>query len=288
MRDAGALGHRGVALLSTRDYGRMLDLAVSILDRPGLDGAWQLVVEELVRSLGGTVGVLSEVRWTPGAGRVHVWTPESVRALPLDSILNSHIRLRHPLARHYATTTDRTPLAITDLVEERVWRHSEAYALTRRTFQSTRHFAIPLATTAGTGKCFVIHRDGRDFDEHERAYAQRLQPLLTSVDAHLRYLRGQPGSIPAQGGQRAAQAVSELGLTPRETAVLGLLGDALTAEAIGRRLGITTRTVHKHIEKLYRKLGVSNRLAAVLRAQETGLLSTPPGPCPASTRLVRP
>lgn len=64
-------------------------------------------------------------------------------------------------------------------------------------------------------------------------------------------------------------------LTGREAAVLDLLARGLTAAAIGRRLGISTRTVHRHQGHLYRKLGVSDRLVAVLRAQALGLLGPP-------------
>jgi DNA-binding NarL/FixJ family response regulator len=62
-------------------------------------------------------------------------------------------------------------------------------------------------------------------------------------------------------------------LTPRELAVLGQLADGLTAAAIGRKLLITERTVHKHLERLYTKLGVGDRLAAVLLAQRLGLIA---------------
>jgi DNA-binding CsgD family transcriptional regulator len=72
-------------------------------------------------------------------------------------------------------------------------------------------------------------------------------------------------------GIPAARA-AEYGLTPREFTVLILLAEALTAAAIGRRLGISARTVHRHLEHLYRKLNTSDRLGAVLRAQDLGLL----------------
>lgn len=41
---------------------------------------------------------------------------------------------------------------------------------------------------------------------------------------------------------------------------------------MARRLGISARTVHKHLQNLYRKLGTADRLGAVLRAQQAGLL----------------
>ncbi|MEV6598250.1 AAA family ATPase [Actinoplanes sp. NPDC051346] len=63
-----------------------------------------------------------------------------------------------------------------------------------------------------------------------------------------------------------------LRLTPRELSILRLLAESLTAAAIARRLGISPGTVHKHLGRLYRKLGTTDRLATVLRAREAGLL----------------
>jgi ATP/maltotriose-dependent transcriptional regulator MalT len=41
---------------------------------------------------------------------------------------------------------------------------------------------------------------------------------------------------------------------------------------IGRRLQIAERTVHKHLEGCYSKLGVADRLSAVLQAQRLRLV----------------
>ena len=64
-------------------------------------------------------------------------------------------------------------------------------------------------------------------------------------------------------------------LTPRELMVLALLSEGLAAKAIAHRLRVSSRTVHKHQENLYRKLGTSDRLGTVLLAQRLGLVSTP-------------
>ena len=66
--------------------------------------------------------------------------------------------------------------------------------------------------------------------------------------------------------------MQEARLTGRELTVLPLLAEGLTAAAIGRRLGISTRTVHKHLEHVYAKLGTADRLTTVLRARQMGLL----------------
>jgi DNA-binding NarL/FixJ family response regulator len=61
-------------------------------------------------------------------------------------------------------------------------------------------------------------------------------------------------------------------LTAREREVLQLLATGLTAAAIGRRLGISARTVDKHKEHIYAKLGASDRMTAVLQAHHYKLL----------------
>ena len=75
-----------------------------------------------------------------------------------------------------------------------------------------------------------------------------------------------------------------MSLTPRELAVLELLASGLTAAAIGHRLGIAERTVQTHLQHRYAKLGVSDRLDAVLRARRIGLLGTQ-FPSPAVRRV---
>lgn len=91
---------------------------------------------------------------------------------------------------------------------------------------------------------------------------------------------------PASGGQRSAgkQAVLAArftlvrrptlthGMSSREIEVMRLAAAGLTADAMGRRLQLSTRTVHKHLEHAYRKLGVSDRVSAVRAAARAGLL----------------
>ena len=69
----------------------------------------------------------------------------------------------------------------------------------------------------------------------------------------------------------AASAV-ETPITAREREILELAAEGFTTHQIGRRLGISPRTVEAHIAKLYRKLGVKTRLQAVARAATLGLI----------------
>ena len=53
-------------------------------------------------------------------------------------------------------------------------------------------------------------------------------------------------------------------LTPRETQVWELLALGLSNQAIGTRLGITSKSVATHAHEIYQKLGVKNRTAATV------------------------
>ena len=61
-------------------------------------------------------------------------------------------------------------------------------------------------------------------------------------------------------------------LTERELAVLAQLPTMRTNEEIARDFYISVNTVKSHLKHLYRKLGVTNRRAAVRRARELALL----------------
>ncbi len=62
-------------------------------------------------------------------------------------------------------------------------------------------------------------------------------------------------------------------LTPREREVLAIAAEGLTAREIAARLGVRERTATTHLGRIYGKLGVGNRLAAVRMAARSGLVS---------------
>ena len=64
------------------------------------------------------------------------------------------------------------------------------------------------------------------------------------------------------GAETPAEFSSELGLTTREGEVLSWLAKGKTNRDIAQILGLSPRTVDKHLEQIYAKLGVENRTAA--------------------------
>jgi DNA-binding CsgD family transcriptional regulator len=69
-------------------------------------------------------------------------------------------------------------------------------------------------------------------------------------------------------------SLRNFGLTPREAEVLSWVAQGKTNGEVGVILGASARTVQKHLEHIFQKLGVESRTSAILRAWQVGQLAT--------------
>jgi DNA-binding CsgD family transcriptional regulator len=63
-----------------------------------------------------------------------------------------------------------------------------------------------------------------------------------------------------------AASLEALGITPREAEVLSWVAQGKTNREVGMILGSSARTVQKHLEHVFQKIGVESRTAAILKA----------------------
>lgn len=94
------------------------------------------------------------------------------------------------------------------------------------------------------------------FELFERRLRAR---LVTDGDRHLVFLEEQRPEL-------SPGLLSHLGLSRRETKILTWVAQGKSNPEIAAILGISVRTVHKHVERMYVKLGVENRYAAMRMA----------------------
>jgi DNA-binding NarL/FixJ family response regulator len=73
-------------------------------------------------------------------------------------------------------------------------------------------------------------------------------------------------------GWHQSDGVDRSGLTNRELDVLRLVADGRTNLEIAKSLGISVKTVEKHLEGVYTKLGVASRVEAAVHAVREGLV----------------
>jgi DNA-binding CsgD family transcriptional regulator len=74
--------------------------------------------------------------------------------------------------------------------------------------------------------------------------------------------------------RRGSEGAGESELTPRETEVLRLVATGKTNRAIAASLGISEKTVARHISNIFMKLDLANRAAATAYAYEHGVLGS--------------
>ncbi len=60
-------------------------------------------------------------------------------------------------------------------------------------------------------------------------------------------------------------------LSPREREVLALLREGMPNKLIARRLGISEKTVKSHLTSIFRQIGVTDRVQAILWVERQGL-----------------
>ena len=78
-------------------------------------------------------------------------------------------------------------------------------------------------------------------------------------------------SVRAAAAQPAPSRLATASLTPRETEVLSWVAKGKTNRDVGEILGMSPRTVNKHLEHVFEKLGVETRAAAAaLASRELG------------------
>ncbi|HEX5355376.1 MAG TPA: DNA-binding response regulator [Aquabacterium sp.] len=102
----------------------------------------------------------------------------------------------------------------------------------------------------------------------------RIEEVLARLSTHVRNARMardarhamQQGQRTHEGSSTELSRLNEAALTPRETEVLGWLAKGKTNRDIADILGMSHRTVNKHLEHIFEKLGVETRAAAAALA----------------------
>lgn len=215
-----------------------------------------LLLPALMRLAGAECAIWTELDATPGPGgapmlpgRVVCW-PEPLLTPDLALAVEQHAG-DFPLIRHTRPGGDGRPIRRSDLQSLRSFRASGMYVDVARVVGVDQMLAMAV-TAGGLHACISLNRAGRDFTAADVGILTQLRPLLTRRVALLSTI---------------SAAAAHPQLTGRQREVLHLVAEGLTDTAIAHRLDCSPRTVDKHLEHVYRKLGVSCRAAAIASAR---------------------
>jgi DNA-binding CsgD family transcriptional regulator len=262
-----------VSELSRSEYEGMLHLAETALNAERHEDWWQVATELTLGPLfHADVCTVAEVDHRHLSGQFFLVRPAWAERAAAGSEMQQELLVGHPFSPFLGEPGGFAIVRITDLISSGAWRQTAAYAKMQELIGATNQLGIAISIGSGRSISLSPIRAGSNFTEHEVLVAERLQPLLRSADRHVRSAIQQRAGLSSDEQASMAEAAAELMLTRREQVVLGTMADGLTTAAIGRKLGVSARTVSKHQENIYRKLGASNRPMAMVRAQQAGLL----------------
>jgi DNA-binding NarL/FixJ family response regulator len=121
----------------------------------------------------------------------------------------------------------------------------------------------------------TMHMGDEDIHRALTAGAVAYVPKTAVSDSLLEIIRAVYGGarpMSAEVASALAVRVVTPSLTPREKDVLQLIGDGLKNTEVAASLDITENTVEIHLKKIFRKLRVHDRTAAVTVALRRGIL----------------
>jgi DNA-binding CsgD family transcriptional regulator len=164
---------------------------------------------------------------------------------------------QHPLVNHFQATEDGEARRISDFLSRTEFHRLGLYADFYRQIPVEHQLAVQLPSTSN---CLIGLAFNRQHGEFADADLELLDVLRGPLAAALARARAR------QRAQRALRDCDQAwlaALTSRETQILEQVAVGRTNVAIGRALEVSPRTVAKHLERIYRKLGVGNRAGAV-------------------------
>jgi DNA-binding CsgD family transcriptional regulator len=271
----------GTALADVRDF------AVDVLDgMTGPEFPADAVFALLCPALDAPAAVRQCTQWDTGDSRLQAYGLTAIQvSLAMDA--TRRLRFQHPLLMAVAAGRLEPATAQRVAGGRSSWRRAPARDVLVQLAGVDQMVSVGLRGGPAEVCGLAFARPGRDFDDRDLALLAAVQPFLQAVERHVQQLDCWRAETAGQQADAAA-AVSDTGLTGRELTVLVLLGRGGSAATIARRLGCSPRTVQKHVGNIYRKLGVSDRLTAVLEAQRRSLLPAPGRvPEPAAAGPVR-
>jgi DNA-binding CsgD family transcriptional regulator len=169
---------------------------------------------------------------------------------------------QHPVVNHYRATGDAQALRISDVVGRAGFHRLDLYAEFFRQVSTEHQLAVTLSGTDGQVVGIALNRARRDFTDTDRELLTMLRAPLVAALLRVRGRHDAHRGFGETGQQRLAE------LTGGELRVLRLVALGGTNVAVARELEVSPRTVAKHLEHIYRKLGVRNRAAAVAHPGE--------------------
>lgn len=165
-------------------------------------------------------------------------------------------------------TIDRCAM-ISDLVRPSDFKKSALYNEYYRHLDVQTQMFTELPGSSGLRPALTFSRDKFGFTEEERLMFSLVKPHIINAQRNAMVLDSYRKKIELLEKGPDIPALHKFGLTFREATLLEWAAAGKTNKDIALILGISRRTVEKHLERIYEKLGVKTKIAALAMIMKT-------------------
>lgn len=257
--------------LTATDLRAVLEFAERTLYVTDYGSVESVLLAGLVELVGADAATLNETDVT-GPRQVSLGWPPARLTMDLAARLR-RVLLKHPFLPLYTClrpdgSFSSQPFRISDLMSQRQWRDNP---VAREVLpEASDQLGAMLGTCNGAMRNVVLTRSGRTFTDRQRdVLALALRHVAVAVERASPQrcvgLQIVPQPQWVQLELKGAAAPVDAALSRRQRQVLTMVAEGWTDAQIASRLHISPRTVSKHLEHIYARLGVPNRAAAVAR-----------------------
>jgi DNA-binding CsgD family transcriptional regulator len=198
-------------------------------------------------------------------------TPERVVAILVVPQLSEHwvrrfgeLAHENPLYQRHRITRDGRAYRFSDVVSRAELESTRLYREVYRPLGVNYQIAFTLPSEARRVVAIALSRADRDYSNAERDFLNRARPFL--IQAYRNALTYTTHT--AAAAEQLVPALVGAGLTRREAEVMQLIARGASNQDAAEQLGVSDRTIQKHLERVFRKLDVTTRSAAAARTWE--------------------
>jgi DNA-binding CsgD family transcriptional regulator len=239
------------------DRDRLLEL---IADTHGLLDIEELragMLDAVVRAVPADYASLNDVSPDPERTVAIVapeLSPEAIRAF-------AELAHENPLVQRYQSTRDGRAYRFSDVVTPDDLHGRRIYREFYGPLGLEHQIAFTLPSRAERILAIALTRRETDFSDDERDLLNLARPFLIQSYQNA-IAHGQALAAADADPARVIGDLRDLGLSLREAEVVRLVALGRSNRDVGATLGITERTVAKHLQHCFTKLGAANRSEA--------------------------
>jgi DNA-binding CsgD family transcriptional regulator len=246
-----------VSLEKLRLATRLIDSLADLDPLAGPSEASQIALPGVADLVGCDIVTYNEIPATPHRPGHYFGYPDGCIDPASLVAFEAHLH-EHPLLIHYRAAGACEPAKISDFLGRQAFHRLGLYSEFFRHIPVEYQIAFSLPGTADRQlTAIALNRADGDFTEEDRALLNALRAPLGNALRRARDRHNAGATLATAGPDGLA------GLTDREAQVLQLAARGRTNQSIARTFDVSPRTVAKHLEHVYRKLGVTSRAAAV-------------------------